>query len=58
MNTKKLISVLLALVFLLMLAACGEAGVEETTVPAESVTATEPSSASGQEPVADGSRIL
>lgn len=58
MNTKKLLSVLLAVVLLLTLAACGEAGVEETTAPAESVTATEPSSASGQEPVADGSRIL
>ena len=58
MNTKKLLSVLLAVVLLLMLAACGEAGVEETTAPAESVTATEPSSDSGQESVADGSRIL
>ena len=58
MNTKKLLSVLLAVVLLLMLAACGEAGVEETTAPAESVTATEPSSASGQVPAKDDSRIL
>lgn len=58
MNIKKLLSVLLALVLLLSLAACGEAAVEETTVTTEPVIGTEPSLGSPPKPVADGSRIL